>query len=246
MRPALRTGPYLASAAGAGAWRLRADGLSAAARATVPTFEAFGEGSCRTLNQRRCHCVQGMRQLNAASLQRMERTIMKRQIWKLSAATALGAFLLAGCSSGGTAPPASSTVAGSQPSVALKTGQAALGTIVVNGQGMTAYVFDKDTANSGTSACTGPCIALWPAITSPTASPQVNGVTGKVATIALPNGTRQVTVNGLPLYTYTPDTKPGEDAGQGYGGIWWVVGPDGNKVAATPAPATSGSSGQGY
>lgn len=184
---------------------------------------------------------------------------MKRQIWKLAAAAAMGGMLLAGCSSGGTAsqatsagagsaaaPQATSTDGGSQSSAALKTGQVALGTIVVNGQGMTAYVFDKDTANSGTSTCAGPCIALWPAITSTTASPHVSGVTGKVATIALPNGTRQVTLNGLPLYTYTPDTKPGDASGQGFGGIWWVVGPDGNKLAASPSAATSGSSGQGY
>ena len=170
---------------------------------------------------------------------------MKRQFWKLAVAAATGGLLLAGCSGAATTPQATSAATGSQSSAVLATRQVALGTIVVNGQGMTAYVFDKDTANSGTSACKGPCIALWPAVTSPTASPQVSGVSGKVATIALPNGTRQVTLGGLPLYTYTPGTKPGDIAGQGFGGIWWVVGADGTKISASPSPATSGPLGQG-
>ena len=35
------------------------------------------------------------------------------------------------------------------------------GVLVAPG-GMTLYTFDKDTANSGKSACSGPCATLWP------------------------------------------------------------------------------------
>ena len=126
------------------------------------------------------------------------------------------------------------------------TGLSPLGTIIVNGQGMTAYVFDHDTANSGVSTCSGACQSLWPPITSTSATPVVKGVTGTVATITRSDGTKQVTVNGLPLYTYTPDTKPGDDTGQGFSGIWWVVGANGSKITAQPSPTASPYSGSGY
>ncbi|RAN74260.1 hypothetical protein B5P43_29580 [Bacillus sp. SRB_336] len=185
---------------------------------------------------------------------------MNRPLGKLAVAAA-GALLLAGCGGGGTAPgqaPSSSAVASqgstsqgstSQGGAVLKTGQTSLGTVVVNGQGMTAYVFDKDTANSGTSACTGACLSFWPPIKTPTGTPQVSGVTGKVGAITLPGGTKQVTLNGLPLYTYAADSKAGDTSGQGsqgFGAGWWVVGPNGNKLAATPATTASPNSGQGY
>ena len=45
------------------------------------------------------------------------------------------------------------TAAGEDATVA----HTALGKVVVDGKGMTAYYFDSDVANSGTSACAGPC-----------------------------------------------------------------------------------------
>ena len=38
------------------------------------------------------------------------------------------------------------------------------GGVMVNSAGMTLYTFDKDAANSGKSACNGPCAALWPPV----------------------------------------------------------------------------------
>lgn len=105
--------------------------------------------------------------------------------------------------------------------------------IVVDGTGMTVYVFDNDTANSGKSACEGNCLASWPPVTT-TGTPTAEGVTGTLGTITLPDGKDQVTLNGLPLYRYAADTAAGDVNGQGVGGIWWVVGPDGAKVT-TPA-----------
>jgi hypothetical protein len=62
----------------------------------------------------------------------------------------------------------------------------------------------------------------------------------------------QVTVNGMPLYTFAGDTSPGEDKGQGVKdvGIWNAVSSSGQPVtsAAVPAGTTSSSSagGGGY
>lgn len=110
---------------------------------------------------------------------------------------------------------------------ALMTAGTSLGTIVVDGKGMTAYVYDKDTKGTKQSACTGVCQPLWPAIESSSTTPTVKGVTGTVATITGVDGKPQVTLNGWPLYTFTGDAKAGDTNGQGYQNLWSVIFPDG-------------------
>lgn len=160
------------------------------------------------------------------------------------AAASLSVLALAGCStagnaggySGTTGSQSGTTTSGSSSSVALKTGKSSLGEIVVDGKGMTVYVYDKDKANSGSSACTGNCAGLWPAVTTTASTPKVTGVTGTVSTITGTAGGKQVTLNGLPLYTWQGDSKAGDVSGQGYGGIWWAVSPTGMKVSGSPKP----------
>ena len=59
----------------------------------------------------------------------------------------------------------------------------------------------------------------------------------------LADGTRMVTYNDMPLYYFAKDTKPGDTNGQGVGGFWFVVSPDGKIVqppsatSPTPTPA---------
>lgn len=158
-------------------------------------------------------------------------------------ALAIGAVALAALTAcgGPAAPggPAPSSSAG------LHTASTTLGTIVVNGEGMTLYFFDKDTPNATSSACTGPCIALWPAVTTTETTPAIAGVTGTVSTITGADGVKQVTLNGLPLYSYAGDKKAGDTNGQGYQNIWWVIDAQGAKVTSTP-PTSSGYGGMGY
>lgn len=127
----------------------------------------------------------------------------------------------------------SSTVPSAETSAALRTAQSSLGTIVVDAQGKTVYVFDKDTANSGKSACAGACLTAWPPVPAPDTTPTATGVAGTVGSIATASGTRQLTLNGLPLYYYKDDSAGGDVHGQGVGGIWWVVGADGAKMTAS-------------
>ncbi|WP_420750911.1 hypothetical protein [Rhodococcus sp. O3] len=113
---------------------------------------------------------------------------------------------------------------------ALAVAGSELGDIIVDGSGMTVYVFDQDTPGSGTSACTGPCLDEWPPVLTDTTTPQVEGVGGEIGTIPAPDGRQQITVNGWPIYFYVDDTAPGEVDGQGEGGVWWVLDPAGQKV----------------
>jgi len=107
---------------------------------------------------------------------------------------------------------------------------------------MTVYYFDKDTANSGTSTCSGECLAAWPAVVATSDSPKVDGVTGTVGTITRDDGTKQVTLNGLPLYLFVKDKAPGDVTGQAVQGVWWVVAPDGTKITAAGGGSSSSSS----
>jgi len=164
-----------------------------------------------------------------------------------AAAAVLGLFLLAACgSSGGGYGSSSGSGSSSSASTAdavLKTADSDLGKIVVDADGRTVYVFDKDTAGSGKSVCSGDCLAKWPAVTADSDDPAVDGVSGEVGTITRDDGSMQVTLEGMPLYLYAGDSQAGDVTGQAVGGIWWVVGADGAKITATAAPEPSTGSG---
>jgi predicted lipoprotein with Yx(FWY)xxD motif len=170
---------------------------------------------------------------------------MNHKITTSFAIAALGLAALAGCaqSSQSTAPagaPASTSQSASPSSSssegALATADSSLGTIVVDAKGLTVYVFDKDTANSGKSVCEGDCLAKWPAVVATSDTPSGDGITGDLGSITRTDGTKQVTLNGWPLYYFAADSAAGDVKGQGVGGVWWAVAPNGDKVAG----ATSG------
>jgi len=156
---------------------------------------------------------------------------------KLVALAAVATVALAGCSSAGTPTPppaAPATGASSSSSVgsgaALRTADSALGTIVVDASGRTVYVYDKDTQNATSSACTGPCATAWPAVPADPAHLTADGVTGTLGSITGVDGKPQLTLNGWPLYYFAKDAKPGDVTGQAVQNVWWVVGPGGAKI----------------
>jgi len=48
---------------------------------------------------------------------------------------------------------------------------------------------------------------------------------GAIATTTRTDGSLQVTYNGMPLYYWASDQKPGDTTGQNVGGVWFVVNP---------------------
>lgn len=137
-----------------------------------------------------------------------------------------------------SAPAPTSAAGGSASGTAaaaaeLKTAATKAGQVVVDAKGMSVYYFTKDTKDSGTSACTGSCIAAWPPVLSSSGTPAAEGVTGKLGTIATPDGKKQLTINGMPVYYYFKDKAPGDITGQGVGSVWYLVNPAGDMV--TPA-----------
>ncbi len=117
----------------------------------------------------------------------------------------------------------------------LKTAPSSVGDIVVDAAGMSVYFFTKDVKDSGTSACTGGCLTAWPPLLTTAASPAADGVTGTLGTITTPDGAKQVTLNGLPLYYFAKDTKPGDILGQGVNDVWYLATPAGEMIMTAPA-----------
>src|SRR5437588_403790 len=116
---------------------------------------------------------------------------------------------------GTTTPPASS---GSTVQVANST---QYGSILVDAQGNTLYLFDQDTGK--TSACTGACTSTWPALTvsgSPTAGTGVDA--SLLGTAKQADGSTQVTYKGHLLYTFTGDSTAGATSGEGVEGFFIV------------------------
>jgi predicted lipoprotein with Yx(FWY)xxD motif len=171
---------------------------------------------------------------------------MKLKLSGTAAILAAGLMGLTGCGSGGTgtttqpaapAPvptassaPASSPAAEPQGSVELKVADSKLGRIVVDAKGMTVYYFTKDVKDSGKSNCTGECIAAWPPVLAQSDSPKVEGVTGTVGTIPTPEGKKQITINGMPIYYWVNDKAPGDTTGQDVNKVWYVVAPNGDMI----------------
>jgi predicted lipoprotein with Yx(FWY)xxD motif len=136
-------------------------------------------------------------------------------------------------SSSGSSTPSTSTPTTTASAATISTAKVAgLGTILVNKQGRTLYMFVPDKKHRVT--CVGSCAALWPPLMA-TGTPTAGGAakSSLIGTDPDPSGGRVATYAGWPLYTYLPDTKSGEASGQALdanGGYWYVLSPSGMVV----------------
>jgi len=121
--------------------------------------------------------------------------------------------------------------AGSQAAQAtLLVSASSLGPILVDARSRTLYALTKD--SPGTSTCQAGCVELWPPLLisgSPTAGDGIQA--SLLGTITRTDGGSQVTYAGKPLYTFAQDNVPGQLNGQGKGGVWFVVTPEGDIVS---------------
>jgi predicted lipoprotein with Yx(FWY)xxD motif len=159
-------------------------------------------------------------------------------------AVPLTALALAACGgndngSASTAPPM--TASGKAATIGLAS-EGSLGKILVDSQGRTLYLFEKDTGTKST--CTGGCAEQWPPLRV-SGKPVVGAglSASKVGTTPRSDGPAEVTYNGHPLYRFAGDQKPGDTNGQditAFGAAWFALSAGGNKVSGT---GTGGSSG---
>lgn len=105
-----------------------------------------------------------------------------------------------------------------------------LGDHIVDGKGMTVYRFKPDTAWPMVSKCTGDCLTKWPVV-PPVDKANAKGITERnYLVLDRPDGKKQQTVDCWPVYTFAGDKEPGDTNGQGVGGTWYAVAPDGKLI----------------
>ena len=151
---------------------------------------------------------------------------------KLTISTAVGALAVALAACGGSSAKHSAS-----------------SNVLVNSSGLALYSPTGETATN--VRCTGACAAIWKPVAPGTA--KLTGA-GKLGVITRPDGSKQVTAAGKPLYTFVQD-KPGSVSGNGasdaFGGkhfSWHVVTSAGSTGAAPASMPSSGgySSSGGY
>lgn len=169
--------------------------------------------------------------------------MLRTRALTVAAFAAAAAFTLGACGAANT--PAAPSAAAPAATVAAPAEVAAgpaliarqtpdLGTIVADVAGFTLYRFDKDKAKPPTATCVDKCATTWPpAVVDPTAKLTIEGVDqSAIGLVKRPDGTSQLTIGGWPVYRFSGDADAGSTKGQGVGGTWFAVTPEGKKAPA--------------
>ena len=113
----------------------------------------------------------------------------------------------------------------------ITTKHAKFGTILAYGpKKLTVYLFEADKGPH--SSCSGACARAWPPVTG---VPKAAGgaKSAELGTITRPDGGKQVTYNGHPLYLFVKDKDDGDTYGEAlknFGAEWYALSPSGNKI----------------
>lgn len=101
---------------------------------------------------------------------------------------------------------------------------AALGSILVDGNGNSLYFFSRDTKDN--SECVDGCLDAWPVFYDANITVGTGLDANDFATITRTDGAQQTTYKGWPLYYFANDGAPGDTNGDGVGGVWFISKPD--------------------
>jgi predicted lipoprotein with Yx(FWY)xxD motif len=130
----------------------------------------------------------------------------------LPGAALAASLALAACGSSGGSSGSSTTPSTSSATVAVKSIDGT-GNVLVNSAGKALYASDVEAG--GKVMCTGACTSFWKPLTVGSGKPTAAGDVGKIGVVTRPDGTKQVTVDGKLLYTFTED-QPGKVHGNGF------------------------------
>lgn len=97
---------------------------------------------------------------------------------------------------------------------------------LVDPEGRSIYVFNNDALGSLVSTCTGGCATTWPPVTVDHVEElgfEEGFAVEEFDFIFRDEGGIQLTYFGAPLYYYSGDTAPGDQNGEGVGGVWYLA-----------------------
>ncbi len=122
--------------------------------------------------------------------------------------------------------------------------------IVVNSRGMTLYLLTGDTPRH--LKCTHKlvggldCLTIWKPLTVRSSSTSKikagSGVTGRLGLFRRARNSYQVTLRGIPLYTYVGDSSKGDVNGEAihsFHGVWHTVPASTRSATTAPSPTTT-------
>ncbi|MDG6103055.1 hypothetical protein Daura_16235 [Dactylosporangium aurantiacum] len=93
------------------------------------------------------------------------------------------------------------------------------------------YRFEADENRPPKVNCAGDCLVIWPPLLTDGTPVKLAGVDpALVGSVRRADGFTQVTLDGWPLYLFKQDESPADTKGEGVGGNWSVVRPDGKPV----------------
>jgi len=160
---------------------------------------------------------------------------MRKSGWAVAAA-GLGSLVLLLTACGGSSSSSSSAAGSSSPKAGQPSGAAGLpspgttvlivqhsnlGWVLAEASGVVVYRYGGD-SKGGSPTCTGACAAIWPAVTGVPMVGPADSLPGQLGTVTMPNGAKQITYDGYPLYTLKGagalSTK-----GNGLEGKWHVI-----------------------
>ena len=106
------------------------------------------------------------------------------------------------------------------------------GEILVDGDGLTLYMFDQDEQGAAESTCYDNCAGNWPPLTVTEEPDAGEAVRAQLTTFEREGEeeSQQVAAAGWPLYYWVGDDEPGDVNGQGVQDVWWVLDADGTPL----------------
>ena len=132
----------------------------------------------------------------------------------------------------GTRSSEATEPASGRKSATITVGESEFGRMLFDSTKQAIYIFERDAPRS--SVCYGECADAWPPVYTEGPPIAAGGANQSLlGTIRRRDGRLQVTYDGNPLYFYAHEA-PGEVRCHNVnlnGGFWWVVGPDGRRLA---------------
>jgi predicted lipoprotein with Yx(FWY)xxD motif len=159
---------------------------------------------------------------------------MRKSRWAVAAGLGSLALLLTACggSSSSSASAGSSSTATAQagtPTSAvdlpspgtqvLIVQKSNLGWVLAEANGTVVYTYAADT-KGGSPTCTGSCASTWSPVTGVPMARSTDSLPKNLGTVAMANGGKQITYDGMPLYTLK---GAGALTTKGNGGQWHVI-----------------------
>ena len=160
---------------------------------------------------------------------------MRKSGWAVAAGFGSLVLLLTAC--GGSSSSSAASNSSSTPAAAGSPSSAAsmpargttvmiverskLGFVLATAKGLVVYTYRGDT-KGGSPTCTGPCEAIWPAVTGVPIVSSADTLPGTLGTVTMANGAKQITYNGYPLYTFK-GAEAFSTTGEGLEGKWHVI-----------------------